>query len=190
MPSSRSCATSRRNSAGAETLGRSASPSLRSASCGASLTRLIRGQDLPRPASAAVRLLPVRHCLVRPAALADLSPSIDLAPMAGAYNQHNQLVVVDLIEDAIVADADAPDAYRAPASDQRDANRAWILCKSTYGGPDSELDRRRQPFKLSLGGRSNPQSICGWHVTLSSQRDQARPRPAPTGWHWPSRTDR
>lgn len=81
--------------------------------------------------------------------------------MASANDQHKQLIVVDLIEDAIVADSDAPDAHRAAASDQRDASRAWILCKGTYGGPDSELDRRRQPFELSLGSRSNPQSICG-----------------------------
>ncbi len=95
--------------------------------------------------------------------------------MASANNQHNQPIVVDLIEDAIVADPDAPDAPSAPASDQRDASRAWIVCKRTNGDPDSELDRRRQPFKLSLGSRSDPQSICGWHVTLSSERDLAPP---------------
>ena len=90
----------------------------------------------------------------------------------------------------ITHDSDAPDAHSAAASDQPCASRAWIVCKSAKGDPDSDLDRRRQPFQLSLGSGSDPHSVCGWHVTPASARDLAPPRPAPTGWHWPSRSDR
>ena len=79
--------------------------------------------------------------------------------MADPDDKHQKLVVVDLVDDPVVADPDPPSRFARRVGKADDAGRSRIHREVIDGRSDSALNSQRQVRELPPGSRREVDSI-------------------------------
>jgi hypothetical protein len=82
------------------------------------------------------------------------TPTIDIPAVAHRNDQHQELVVVDLVQDPVIADADAPDALWTLTSQELRARGPGRGSEAVDRPGDPDLRGALQAPELPFGARS------------------------------------